>query len=534
MTIRIPCGRHLSRKEFLALGGRSLALGTCAYGLSRLAGAQLLQPATVRAGSLAYRVTSARDSVTTPAIQVALRPAGLALAEPHPTPFVAQAAQAQVHSRVPRATPLQALAASAGRGGFRLSIDRAENLDGARFDWDFGDGRLLTGPAVEIQPTTAGSINGLLTVSDGGGQVQAQIPVVRLVAYDTPAFLTADVPRFATEAHINFDTPHWDGGINTLPDVQKAVDRVKEMDMYLVRCDWIWSNMEPAAGSYNWNVFNYQDVLGLLTQRSVGCVAVVKGTPQWATSSDSDDIDVWWNSPPQDPRAYGEFIYHFIQHYGPVIKMLEVYQEPNCNLYWNFDAAGLAACQREAFLHAKYANPHLAVGLTGLVGIPRPASLGPDGYWHYGPVLFESPDAFLDRVYQATGGHAWWDAVGLHTYPDMELFNPSTGFDLSRSLAFVESIKTVMRAHGDASPLTVTEIGTSTPGDQPAPQAVAAFLGQLIDGIRRATNTPLLVWYRLNEGPDPNNPSDRRGLATYDLNALTPIGQTMRVYVQQH
>ncbi len=63
---------------------------------------------------------------------------------------------------------------------------------------------------------------------------------------------------------------------------------------------------------------------------------------------------------------------------------------------------------------------------------------------------------------------------------------------------------------------------------------MASFLGQLTDTIRTHTAAPVLIWYRLNEGPNRNSPDDRRGLATHDLQALTPVGQTMKRYVEEH
>jgi hypothetical protein len=116
----------------------------------------------------------------------------------------------------------------------------------------------------------------------------------------------------------------------------------------------------------------------------------------------------------------------------------------------------------------------------------------------------------------------------------MDLFSASTGFDLSRSIAFINSIKATMQAHGDGTPLGITEIGTSTPRDQPSPQLVSQYLGQLIDTMRQHTHAPLLIWYRLNEGPNWASPDDRRGLTTHDLEHLTPVGQTMKMYIAQH
>ena len=105
---------------------------------------------------------------------------------------------------------------------------------------------------------------------------------------------------------------------------------------------------------------------------------------------------------------------------------------------------------------------------------------------------------------------------------------------MTRSIAFINSMKAVKQAYGDTTPFAITEIGTSTPSDRPSPQLVARFMGQLIDVVRQNTGAPIIIWYRLNEGPSFSNPDDRRGLATYDLQRLTPIGQAMKTYIATH
>jgi hypothetical protein len=524
-----------TRRQFLGIGARTALAAAATLAATRLAqGGPWLPARPAVAGRLEYTVTSLADGVTSPPIAVALQPQGAALAAPTPTPFsAALPAHAQVQTSMARPTPIAALTTEAGQAGFRLTIQRAENMGGASFSWRFGDGPAATGSSVVVRPGSAEALEGLLTVSDDSGDL-AEIPLVRLVAYGTPSVLTTDLPNIGVQGHVNFDLPAAEGGITTIPGVLKAIARIKEMGMNLVRTDWIWEKINTAPGVFGWNNLHYADVLGLLAQNGLGSLAILKGTPLWCSSAPHLPYPGFWNVAPTDARLYGEIVYRFVEHFGPTIKMIEVYQEPNVSLYWNFDAPGLAALQREGFLHAKYANPDVCVGLTGLVGVPERATRGDDGYWHYGPVLFEQPEQFLTRLYQASNGRAWWDTLGLHTYPDMDLFSPQTGFDLSRSIAFINSIKATMRAFGDTTPLSITEIGTSTPRDQPPPQAVSQFLGQLIDTMRTHTAAPVLIWYRLNEGPNVNSPDDRRGLATHDLERLTPIGQTVKTYIAQH
>ncbi len=525
----------ITRRQFLGLGARAAAAAATTYAASRLAHS-LVPARPAVAGRLEYTVTSLADGAVSPPIAVTLRPQGAPLPHPTPTPFSEPlSAEAQVRSAIPNDLPIASLTGPAGREGFRITIKRAENIDGASFAWDFGSGARETGPSIDVKPGGPGGLAGSLDVSDGSGLRLATIPLVRLAAYDTPPILTTNLPNIGVQAHVNQDLPEDQGGINGIPNVLKAIARLHEMGMNLTRSDWVWEKVEAAEGAYNWNNYQFEDVLRLLDSNGIGSLAIIKGTPQWASSQPNLPPPGYWNVAPADPRAYGRYVYKFIEHYGPVIKMLEVYQEPNVSLYWNFDAEGLAGCQREGFLHAKYANPDVAVGFTGLVGIPEPATLGDDGYWHYGDnVRFESPEVFLNRVYQATNGRVWWDTMGLHVYPDMGRFSSSTGFDLSRSIAFINSIKAVMQRYGDATPFSITEVGTSTPNDQPSPYLVANFLGQLIDAIRQNTYCPILIWYMLNEGPTRSHPDHRRGLATYDLLHLTPIGQMMRTYIEQH
>jgi hypothetical protein len=524
----------ITRRQFLGLGVRAATAAAVTFTALKAQNGGLLPPRPASAGHLEYTVTALSSGVTSDSIAVTLQPQGAPLPAPTPTPFSAgPGAAAQVQSVVAEQTPIASLTSVAG-GRFRLSVERAENLDGARFSWDLGGGNVQTGASVDLPTAAPGALHGTLTISSSAGDTLAQVPLVRLVAYDTPPLLSGHLPHIGVQAHVNFDQPADDGLIGTIPDVQKAIARMKDMGMDLVRTDWIWSKLEPADGAYNWNTFQYEDVLRLLASNGLGSLAILKGTPQWCSAESDHPFPVFWNAPPVDPRIYGRFVYNFVDHFAQAVKMIEIYQEPNVSLYWNFDAAGLAACQKEGYLHAKYANPDVTVGLTGLVGVPAAAVLKPDGYWHYGSVLFQQPQDFMSRVYQATGGRVWWDVLGLHTYPDMDQFSSTTGFNMARSIAFINSMKAVKAAYRDTTPFAVTEIGTSTPSDRPSPQLVARFMDQLIDVVRQNTDTPIIIWYRLNEGPSFSSPDDRRGLATYDLLRLTPIGQAMKTFIATH
>ena len=413
----------ITRRRFLGLGARTATAAALTLAALKAQERGLLPSRPATAGRMEYTVTSVSADATSHPITVTLLPQGAPLPAPTPTPFnTVPHADAQVQSLVPDQTPIASLTSIAG-GRFRLSVQRAENLDGAHFSWDFGGGNVQTGATIEVPVETTGALQGWLTISDDSGAALAQVPLVRLVAFDTPPLLSGHLPHIGVQAHVNFDQPANDGLIGTIPDVQRAIARMKDMGMDLVRTDWIWNKIEATDGVYDWNAHQYDDVLRLLAGDGMGSLAILKGTPLWCSSAPDQPLPGFWIAPPTDPRLYGRFVFQFVNHFAQAIKMIEIYQEPNVSLYWNFDAAALAACQKEGYLHAKYANPDVAVGLSGLVGVPAAAVLKPDGFWHYGTVLFQQPQDFLNRVYRATGGRVWWDVLGLHTYPDMDQFS---------------------------------------------------------------------------------------------------------------
>ncbi len=160
-----------------------------------------------------------------------------------------------------------------------------------------------------------------------------------------------------------------------------------------------WDDIEEKQGQFEWNTFD-RIFAAFKDHPSLQPVIVFFGSPSWARSVDSP------TAPPDDERAFGEFITAFAERYGDVVDYYQIWDEPNLRAAWGGQLP--QAAQYVALLQTAYEALHSADAKVTVIS----AALAPTT--ELGPRNI-SDVRYLEDIYRLGGG-AYMDAVAAKPY----------------------------------------------------------------------------------------------------------------------
>jgi len=224
----------------------------------------------------------------------------------------------------------------------------------------------------------------------------------------------------------------------------------REAGFSWVRQGFPWREMEVGKGIFDWGVA--ERVVEALEGFSI--IAVVDSPPSWAQTEGLA------NSPPDNYRDLGDFLYALASRYQGRIKAYQIWREPNLASQWGRpNAAEYVALLRVAYLNIKAADPEALVISAGLA--PTESGL---------PVAIPD-DLFLRQIYQA-GGRRYFDLLGVNApgfkappdvSPEQVAKSPLWGEHRAFCFRRVEDLRRIMVENGDeAKKMAITEFGWST------------------------------------------------------------------------
>src|SRR5688572_6757420 len=114
----------------------------------------------------------------------------------------------------------------------------------------------------------------------------------------------------------------WDHAWNNyqyraLKDVEKDVARMKEAGVGFVRMDFLWSDIEPEQGRFDFE--RYDSIVNAIRQAGIGVLGVLHYNPSWKIGP--------WNQPP-DPQAYEAYARAVVHHFKNRVRYWEIWNEP--------------------------------------------------------------------------------------------------------------------------------------------------------------------------------------------------------------
>ncbi|GEM_PF-2241657 len=274
-----------------------------------------------------------------------------------------------------------------------------------------------------------GEYRPLVTLADEAGQVLT-VESPRIVKVGEPRYPTW---TFGVMEHLN----NTFGLYPNTTSIEEVVDLMQEGNIPAVRVDFVWGEIEPYKGSYQWG--KYDQIVDILTSRGIDVVPIIAFSPSWASDSGS------MFSPPRSPPEFGTFAGQIARRYSARIDVYQIWQEANVSMY--FDPPNpntYSELLNASYLDIKYFDPDSVVVMAGLSN---------DASAYYPGVTFIPPEDFLRQLYE---NHALFDAVARHPTT-----HPAEGAPSLRQKMY--ALRQVMAEYNDnQSQVWVTENTAST------------------------------------------------------------------------
>ncbi|MFA7283620.1 MAG: beta-galactosidase [Candidatus Omnitrophota bacterium] len=225
---------------------------------------------------------------------------------------------------------------------------------------------------------------------------------------------------------------HWNHSWNNYKypgekEIKKAVSLMRSAGAGWVRLDFLWEDIEPSEGSFNFE--KYDNIVRLLTEQGICVLGILNYSTDWASSCGK------WNCSPKDNRVFLNYASQVIRRYKDRVKYWELWNEPDSAVYWNPQDGLKSYCAllKEVYREAKRIDPHCKILNGGLAnGISS-----------------------VNRLYEAGAG-GYFDILNLHFFQ-----NPLEGKNSIKAVAAYPKLAyKIMKRNGDAGKkIWITETG---------------------------------------------------------------------------
>ncbi len=262
----------------------------------------------------------------------------------------------------------------------------------------------------------------------------------------------------------NFDSPfgvleflHWDHSWNNHKygqpeDLDKAVSLMRQAGVGWVRLDFLWSDIEPRQGSFEFS--KYDRIVRLLTDNGIYILGILHYSADWASGCGK------WNCPPRDNKVFVEYASQVIGRYKDQVKYWELWNEPDSPTYWNEQDGLKSYCGllKDVYAAAKRIDPGCKILNGGLAnGLSS-----------------------VNHLYD-NGAKDYFDIMNVHFFQ-----NPLHPGALKAVTAFPDLVYKIMRRNGDGNKkIWITEIGC--PGIKPGLATNKWWLGDNPDEEEQAS-----------------------------------------------
>lgn len=249
---------------------------------------------------------------------------------------------------------------------------------------------------------------------------------------------------FGVLEFLNWNHPWNKHKYATPADLKKAVELMKEAGVGWVRMDFLWEDIEPEAGKFEFK--KYDEIVDLLYENNIKILGILNYSVEWASSCGK------WNCPPRDNRLFVTYAINIVKRYKNKIKYWEIWNEPDSSTYWTIQDGlkSYSILLKEVYLAIKSVDPDCKVLNGGLA----------------------SGLASVNRLYD-NGAKDYFDILNIHLFEN-PLSNPGA---LKAVNAYPKLAYKVMSRNGDShKKIWITEIGC--PGTRKDKETKNWWLGQ--------------------------------------------------------
>jgi hypothetical protein len=209
-------------------------------------------------------------------------------------------------------------------------------------------------------------------------------------------------------------------------DLEKIVALMKEAGVGWVRMDFLWSDIEPESGRFEFD--KYDSIVNLLAENGIHLLGLLDYSTDWASSCGK------WNCPPGDTKLFINYTRAVMQRYKDKIKHWEVWNEPDSHIYWAAQDGLKSYCAllKDVYLAAKEIDPDCKILNGG----------------------FANGIASVNHLYD-NGAKDYFDILNIHIFE-----SPLNAGAIKRILAYPKLAYKIMKRNGDADKkIWITEIG---------------------------------------------------------------------------
>jgi len=289
-----------------------------------------------------------------------------------------------------------------------------------------------------------------------------------------PVPLNWDLALRVTGTCSPIDSSYW-GFLAGARDAEQRTSVVKAKadtaGVRLDRIDLLWHEVEPTAGSFTYlrtdSIVGFShdsmrcEVIGLLDYCSKWASSRITYNQTyglWDTSIACAPVNLFYGvGEPQ--QFWGRYVESIVHRYGGSVSTYECWNEPSHmdrfwqlpNRYYNIDTTARARCSlyvRLCWVAAKVLESasdtnRLLIGSMSQVNASDP---------EIGLVAGKTWLRLFYELSEEMGYGVFWDGVAIHPYQ-------WPGFNADEFDADAETIRTIMRSHGDDGVLYATELG---------------------------------------------------------------------------
>ncbi len=224
---------------------------------------------------------------------------------------------------------------------------------------------------------------------------------------------------------------HWNDAWNSYkyPDkksLKKAIGLMKEAGIGWVRMDFLWNEIEPEKGEFEFK--KYDIIVDLLVKNGIKILGILDYSADWASSCGQ------WNCPPADNKVFVNYAVRVAGHYKDKVLYWEIWNEPDSRIYWLKQDGLKSYCLllKEVYIALKEAVPECKVLNGGLA----------------------SGISSVNNLYDNRAG-GYFDILNLHVFESP--LNPGA---VKAAGAYPKAAYKIMARNGDAQKkIWVTEIG---------------------------------------------------------------------------
>ncbi len=264
-------------------------------------------------------------------------------------------------------------------------------------------------------------------------------------------------------------------------NIDTTLDMLQAMGVENVRVYIPWIYTEPLPGQYNWAPID--DIMDAAKARNMGVLAMVNSTPVWAGTAGN-----FPGAKTPDPTAYANFMTQVATRYGKTISAYEVWNEVNCNCFYDpVSPSSYTQLLQAAYPAIKAVDPTATVIAAGLGSV-----------FSAGGITMNPVD-YVAQMY-AAGAKNFFDAMAFHPYQETLKFSDGQG-QLLTPYTQIQAIHDLMVAFGDGTKtIWITEYGVPT--DHVSEQTQADYIKDLINTWQTMTfGGPIFIYTTRDDQP---------------------------------